>query len=69
MMSVPWTDKRGITHAWLVFNTRGDNGHAGWYTARAPCGAQRRFRHGMKESRAKSKEVNCMACVAASVNL
>lgn len=63
-MSVPWRDKAGITHAWLVANTRRDNHHAGWYTARAPCGASRRLRHGYEgENRVRGAAVDYMTCL------
>lgn len=68
-MSVPWRDKRGVTHEWLITNGKGwakmDNGHAGWYTARAPCGAERRLRRGRdNQHRSRGAEVDCMACIA-----
>jgi hypothetical protein len=66
---VPWRDKAGITHAWLieeprVANARRDNHHAGWYTARAPCGAERRLRRGYEgENRRRDASVDCMTCL------
>lgn len=64
-MSVPWRDKNGITHTWLVANDRLDNHHAGWHVARAPCGATRKLRHGRdSQHRPRDTEVDCMACIA-----
>jgi hypothetical protein len=68
-MSVPWRDKIGITHAWDTKHVPGqwdnDNHHAGWYTARAPCGASRRLRGCWDDKdRSRGAEVDCMACIA-----
>lgn len=64
MTSMPWRDKAGVTHAWLVANTRLDNHHAGWYTARAPCGAERKLRHGCEDdNRRREATIDCMTCL------
>lgn len=68
-MSVPWRDKAGVTHAWDALRSRnkwgGDPRHAGWYTARAPCGAARKLRHGRDhEDRVRGAGVDCVACLA-----
>ena len=60
-----WRDKTGITHAWLpLSDQRRDNRHAGWYTARAPCGASRRLRSCWDDKdRPRSADVDCMTCL------
>ncbi len=67
VVSVPWRDKAGITHAWLSSTHYGqwdDNQHAGWYTARAPCGAERRLRNGSEgDNRRRDATVDCMTCL------
>jgi hypothetical protein len=65
LIGVPWRDKAGITHAWLSFSDqRHDNHHAGWYSARAPCGASRRLRGGYEgENRRRDAVVDCMTCL------
>lgn len=76
-MSVSWRDKAGITHAWdagpwATHVSRRDNHHAGWYTARALCGASRalyrgtiiRLRGGHEgENRVRGATVDCMTCL------
>lgn len=67
-MSSSWRDKAGITHAWDERHVPGqwqsDNHHAGWYTARAPCGASRRLRHGYeKGARSRDAAIDCMTCL------
>lgn len=66
-MSVPWRDKAGIIHAWrwsIESLNNQENHHAGWYTARALCGASRRLRHGRDyKDRPYGADVNCMTCL------
>jgi hypothetical protein len=68
MTGVPWRDKAGVMHAWLSPTHYGqwsdDNEHAGWYTARAPCGASRRLRGDYEgENRRRDAVVDCMTCL------